>query len=50
VITIPEHFDVHANMKDNPYICQYARDLLTQKLCDILPGVEDGRRFVYHII
>lgn len=43
VITIPEHFDVHANMKDNPYICQYARDLLTQKLCDILPGVEDGQ-------
>lgn len=50
VITIPEHFDVHANMKDNPYICQYAKDLLTQKLCDILPGVEGGQEALSQLL
>ncbi|VDI54147.1 Hypothetical predicted protein [Mytilus galloprovincialis] len=45
IVTIPKHFENHAKMADNAFICQYAKDLLTPKqtLSDISPGLEMGK-------
>lgn len=48
---IPKHFSVHANREDNPYICQYAKDLLSEKkLNDISPGMEAGREALVKLL